>query len=270
MKNLFKAVIKPLYHFFKNKNEREFYRLFDSLSKYERFVTVYDVKFLNYIFDVPDAASFIWQFKEIFVEDIYNFKAVNETPIILDCGSNIGTSLIYFSQMYPEARIIGFEADSAIAEISIQNLKKNNITNVDVINSAVWVDNDGINFSTDGADGGSVRNGENSKKVKSIRLKEVLQQEPIIDFLKIDIEGAEYEVMNDCKGSLANVENIFIEYHSWNNSSQGLSSILNILEKNNFRYYIEDISKRKQPFINRGLNSKMDLQLNIFGYKTNK
>ena len=85
--------------------------------------------------------------------------------------------------------------------------------------------------------------------------------------LKIDIEGAEYEVLKDCSSELFRVKKIFIEYHSWNNSEQRLSEILAILEENKFRYYIEDIGKRKHPFIENGKDLKMDLQLNIFGYK---
>ena len=94
-----------------------------------------------------------------------------------------------------------------------------------------------------------------------------MQKEEIVDLLKIDIEGAEYEVLKDCEDTLDNVENIFIEYHSWNNSPQKLSEILAILEKNNFRYYISSICGRSHPFINTGLDQNMDLQLNIFGVR---
>lgn len=73
--------------------------------------------------------------------------------------------------------------------------------------------------------------------------------------------------MKDCSSELFRVKKIFIEYHSWNNSEQRLSEILAILEENKFRYYIEDIGKRKHPFIENGKDLKMDLQLNIFGYK---
>jgi uncharacterized protein YfeS len=40
---------------------------------------------------VPDALSFIWQFKEIFVEEYYRFEAKSESPVIYDCGANVGT-----------------------------------------------------------------------------------------------------------------------------------------------------------------------------------
>lgn len=268
MKSLLKNILRPLYYYVKSKQQREFYRLLDTFGYSQRFIMTKNVHFLNYTFNIPDGASFIGQFKEIFVDEIYKFETKNTIPVIFDCGSNIGTSLLYFRENHPNAKIIGFEADDTIATLSIENLKKNNITDITVISSAVWIDNKGIEFSTEGADGGSIKGEHNLKKVPSIRLKDFLLMETSIDFLKMDIEGAEYEVIQDCADALSHVENIFIEYHSWNHSIQTLGDILHILEKNGFRYYIEDISKRKHPLINKNISSPMDLQLNIFGYKT--
>jgi uncharacterized protein (DUF927 family) len=87
--------------------------------------------------------------------------------------------------------------------------------------------------------------------------------------LKMDIEGAENDVILDCGNSLKKVQNIFIEYHSYMNSQQKLSELLNVLEQNNFRYFIRNDSSRNMPLINKTnkSNPTMDLQLNIFGYR---
>ena len=105
------------------------------------------------------------------------------------------------------------------------------------------------------------------QKVSTVRLLEFLDSEESIDLLKVDIEGAECDVLEDCQESLGNVKNIFIEYHSWNNCSQNLSKLLRILEQNNFRYFINGLCGRKHPFVNKGLHQNMDLQLNIFGVR---
>ena len=268
MKNLLKDMIRPLYHYAKNKNLREFYSIYDKWGGYERYKLVKDVKFLTYSFDIPDLASFIWQFKELFVDELYKFNTKKKEPIIYDCGANIGMSCLYFKKLYPNAKIKAFEADPKIAKILETNLKRNNVLeNIEIINSAVWVDDEGLEFSSEGADGGSIYGEDNKVKVSSIRLKDFLENEEKINMLKIDIEGAEYEVLKDCQNSLENVENLFVEYHSWNNDTQKLSEILNIFEKNNFRYYIEGLTKRKYPFINKGESENMDLQLNIFGVR---
>jgi FkbM family methyltransferase len=260
-------MIRPLYHYIKNNNEREFQKLHDKWGEYKRFKKVDDVKFLKFSFDIPDLPSFVWQFKEIFVDEIYKFNSENKEPIIFDCGANVGTSCLYFKQLFPNAKIKAFEADPMIANVLKSNLAKNGISDVEVINKAVWIDDGGIEFGSEGADGGSINASGNKIKIDSIRLQDFLDKEPEVDLLKIDIEGAEYEVLKDCANSLSNVKNIFVEYHSWNSSTQKLSEILEVLEMNNFRYYIEDLSKRKQPFINHAKEKNMDLQLNIFGIK---
>ena len=267
MKFLLRNMVRPLYYYIKKPNEQAFAKLYDKWGSYERYKLVEDLTFLKYTFDVPDTASFLSQFKELFVDEIYHFQCENKSPLIIDCGANIGSSCLYFKSLYPTAKIIAFEADKRIATILEKNLKNNNIDDIDVVHRAVWIDDNGIEFSTDGADGGSIYSKETTQKVKSIRLKNYLEEEPSIDLLKIDIEGAEYEVLKDCQDSLGSVERIFVEYHSWNGSPQKLSEILEIFEKNGFRYYIESLTHRKHPLDNYGAEENMDLQLNIFGVR---
>ncbi|HWV30316.1 MAG TPA: FkbM family methyltransferase, partial [Dyadobacter sp.] len=90
-----------------------------------------------------------------------------------------------------------------------------------------------------------------------------------IDFLKIDIEGAEIDVLHDCRGSLAHVQNLFVEFHSYIGNAQGLADVVKVFEENGFRYYVDTNQHRLRPFVNhryRG-NDVMDLQLNIFGWR---
>jgi len=268
VKSLLKDIIRPVYYYIKNKNVREFYKLYDKLNEYKRYTEIKNVKFLSFIFDIPDYASFVWQFKEIFVDELYKFETKKREPVIYDCGANIGMSCLYLKKLYPNAKIKAFEADPYIVKIFENNLKRNNIfDNIEIINSAVWIDNNGLEFSCEGADGGSIYGSNNKIKVKSVKLKEYLENEKEIDFLKIDIEGAEYEVLKDCANSLHCVRHIFIEYHSFVNDHQKLSEILTILEKNGFRYYIQNLKKINSPFVNQNSDNKMDLQLNIFGVK---
>ena len=270
IKNILKRVFKSSYKLLANKNIRQLLFLYLRWYGYERYKKVENIKVLNYKIDVPDMASFFGQFRELFVDNNYKFIAKSDEPVILDCGANIGLSCLYFKSLYPKSKITAFEADKNIAGILSTNLRKNNINDVKIVDSAVWVHNNGIEFSIDGADGGSIQGSENKTKVNSLRLKDILEDEyGKIDFLKIDIEGAEYEVIKDCKKSLNNVNNIFIEYHSWNNSPQKLSEILAVLEQNNFRYFINGVCGRSQPLVNKGEDQNMDLQLNIFGIKRN-
>lgn len=92
-----------------------------------------DVSFGRYRFRVPDALSFVWQFREIFVDEFYRFNTTIANPVIFDCGTNIGTSVAYFRQTYPNARIIAFEADEQISATLQENLRQNQISGVEVV-----------------------------------------------------------------------------------------------------------------------------------------
>ena len=227
------------------------------------------IKFNGFNFIVADYLSFLFQYKEIFVDEYYRFQSDNNSPVIYDCGSNVGTSCAYFKMIYPNSVIKAFEAEQGIADLLKTNIKNNGLTNIQVIEKAVWTDNNGVDLSVEGADGSSVYLSENVKRIDAVRLKEMLDSESKVDMLKMDIEGAENDVILDCGDSLKVVDNIFIEYHAYTNSKQKLSELLNVLEQNKFRYFIKNDSDRNMPLINNTKvdNLPIDLQLNIFGYK---
>lgn len=261
-------LLKEPFNSLQTARDREFVTLlrkYGDIKRYER----KRVSFKKYNLDVPDVMSFLWQYKEIFVDESYLFKTTCTRPVIIDCGTNVGMSILFFREQFPEAKIVTFEADPTILELLRANLIRNNITDIDLIPAAVWKDTDGLLFGSEFADNSSIYLDKAKKKVPSIRLKDYIEAEKQVDFLKIDIEGAETEVLIDCRNSLGNVKNLFVEYHSYVNNPQSLAVIVQILEENGFRYFIDTNQHRQRPFVNhryRG-NEDMDLQINIFGYR---
>ena len=228
-----------------------------------------DVTFGSYRFRVPDSLSFVWQYREIFVDEFYRFTTNNPNPVIFDCGTNVGTSVLYFRQHYPTARIVAFEADEQISTILQENLRQNQISGVEVITKAVWMSEEGIWFGSDQADSASIFSKTDRKLVPSLRLRDRLLQETRIDMLKMDIEGAETTVLTDCHDALAHVQNLFVEFHAYLGYPQTLSDVVKILEDSGFRYYINTSQYRPAPLVNHRYkgNDSMDLQLNIFAYR---
>lgn len=223
----------------------------------------------GFTLDVPDALSFVWQYKEIFVDEFYRFATPQPAPVIFDCGVNVGTSVLFFRKNYPNARIVAFEADAGIADFFAKNLAQNGVTGVELVRKAVWTDDGGVDFGSDGADGASVFAPTAKTRAPSLRLRDRLLAEERIDLLKMDIEGAEAFVLPDCRGALGRVQNIFVEYHAYPDQPQNLGEILEILRESGFRYYLNSAVDRPSPLVNhryRG-NDAMDLQLNIFGYR---
>ena len=236
------------------------------LRRYPRFQPVV-TNIFGKPMEVPDAPSFLSTFRQIFDEKIYGFTAKTDQPYILDCGANIGLSVIYFKQLYPRSIIVAFEADKAIFETLRRNVQSFGYENVEVINRAVWDSETELNFTSDGGDGGrlSIPEDKPSQVVKTIRLRDYLDRK--IDFLKLDIEGAETAVLEDCADRLSNVECLFVEYHSFDGQPQSFHVLTGVLARAGFRLHIQAPMPAPQPFIKTYPFMGMDMQLNIFAFR---
>ncbi|HEY4937111.1 MAG TPA: FkbM family methyltransferase [Puia sp.] len=206
--------------------------------------------------------------KEIFVDEIYK-QDLPPRPYIIDCGANIGLSIIYMKRLYPDAEIVAFEPDEENFKLLEKNIRSFGLDQVDARKEAVWIEDKMLGFS--GKHSTESRlvadNTIGSEMVKAIRLKNTIHKK--IDFLKIDIEGAEYKVLLDLQGKLQLVKNLFLEYHGNFNQNGELNEILIFLVNNGFRYYIKEAaSVYKTPFFRKEGNSyPYDIQLNIFCFR---
>ena len=217
---------------------------------------------------LPDSASFLSAYREIFVNKIYKFNFPSGKPKILDLGANIGLSVLFFKTMYPEAKITAFEADPQIFRYLETNVHGNGLNDVELINKAVWNKNCALKFYPDGADGGHVADICDGKhvEIEAIDIREFLRDRQF-DFLKMDIEGAEEIVVPACKEYLSRFKYIFVEYHSKSVQKQMLAEILGLMTEKEFRISIHPVMFSPQPFTVTQLASGFDLQLNIFAWK---
>ena len=218
-------------------------------------------------FELVDAASFLSMYSEIFDRQIYRFRAKTKRPYIIDCGANIGLSVAYFKRIYPGCRIHAFEADEKIFEVLRRNVAHQGFQDVDLTCRAVWNSETSLTFMAEGGDGGRLSGpGDPADKlVQTVRLRPYLQ-EPV-DFLKLDIEGAETDVLEDCADLLVNVQNLFVEYHSFAERPQTLHKLTTILATSGFRLHVHPESTSPHPFLNRAVYGGMDLQLNVFAFR---
>jgi FkbM family methyltransferase len=214
---------------------------------------------------------FLHSLHEIFVDKTYWFKSDSPTPTILDCGSNVGLSVIYFKQLYPQSKVIAFEPDASNFNLLQRNLTSFGLTDVELNKKAIWSEDTVLLFSSSASSVGSKVDKESveghGERVEAVSLSSYLKNQ-VVDFLKLDIEGAEVEVIASSREYLKNVKNIFIEYHSLPDDPQQLHKLLQILQEAGFRYYIKEAWENiTHPYVLR--NPVMfDLQLNIFGYRT--
>lgn len=244
---------------------RELFRI-KKKTRYSHFNT----NILGRLITGIDGPSFVFTYNEIFKNEIYRFLSKNKSPYIIDCGANIGLSVIYYKQLFPTAQIIAFEADKNIFRVLSNNIQSLALKDVTLYNFAVWNEETTLDFFSEGADGGRIISSDGNKKnrikVPTIRLSNFLKEKKV-DFLKIDIEGAETTVLKDCEDVLHNVENLMVEYHSFIDKPQTLHEILTILSNSGFRIHAIPVGYSSQPFVKIESYLGIDMQFNIFAYR---
>lgn len=202
------------------------------------------VTVLNFKIKYSVYGGFAYAFNDIFINNEYWFKTKNKSPFIIDCGSNIGLSLIYFKQLYPNSKIIAFEPDVDAYDCLNLNVIQNNITNVELHNKAVSMTEETLKLSYDKDRPGSITSStEDSstsyREVEAVKLSSYINES--VDFMKMDIEGAETSVFKELKNSdkLKNIKHIILEYHHHIGKQKDcLSEILSMLEDDDFSYQL--------------------------------
>ena len=222
------------------------------------------IKLLDQDFLIADGFSFYWMYQEIFIDGVYDIRVNNQQPIIIDCGGSYGASTLYFKSRFPECKIKVVEADPKIFSLLSANIYNSGHSGITLFNNAVASESgQSIPFYSLGADMGRLHPGTvkaPSVSIPTICLGDLIEEKT--DFLKIDIEGAETDVLRSCN-KLNLVDQLFVEYHSFDGQEQTLGELLEILKANGFRYYIQTILSPSNPFIERQTNHGMDLQLGI-------
>lgn len=219
-------------------------------------------------FQVADPIWDLHSYHEILVNEIYRFEAQTDSPLIFDCGANIGFSVVYFKHLYPCARVMAFEPEPTLCSMLQQNIKSMGLTGVEVHRSAIWTENSTLTFTSNGSVGGHLTRESDDRPgqvVSTARLRDLLDQH--VDLLKLDIEGAEDAVLRDCAEKLANVDHLFFEYHGLSREPQTLDDLLSLCRASGFRYHIREANPTKHPFLKSERHPVYDLQLNVYAYR---
>jgi len=179
-----------------------------------------DIKF-PFFLRVP--SSDVGIFEKIFISQEYDFDVKKTPRFIIDAGANIGLASIYFSNKFPDAKIIAIEPE----ESNLKILKKNiaPYDNIILVCGALWYENTRVNlvdpglgkcgFMTQTQEGVEEEYGEFVNKVQGMTVDSIMKERGIdhIDILKIDIEGAEREIFRDSSSWIGKVDALIIELH---------------------------------------------------------
>jgi FkbM family methyltransferase len=156
-------------------------------------------------------------FQQVLTNQEYEVSCGNVLNTIIDAGANAGFASIFYANKYPKARIFAIE----VAEANFRVLAKNvaPYKNIIPIHAALWSAEGqiGISGREHGYWGFRVLGSSEMLKetVPAITVNGLMNRYNIeyIDLLKIDIEGAEKEVLENSGTWIDKVGAIAIETH---------------------------------------------------------
>jgi FkbM family methyltransferase len=154
-------------------------------------------------------------YEHVFIDDEYGFRLHPNASVIIDVGANCGMSAVYFSQQYPDAKIIAIEPEPNNFDVLSKNAKL--FTRIAPVHAGLWNRDGFISVPRWTGWGTSVRDpsGPSDILVPSLTLNTLLAQYGIeeIDLLKIDAEGAECEIFEDFSTWIDRVKVVCAELH---------------------------------------------------------
>ncbi len=163
-------------------------------------------------YDMPSGAH------GVLIERIYReIVASGKKPLIVDCGANIGASVLWFTARYPQAHIVALEP----APLNFALLRRN-CSDLDVdlrqagigpVDGIAWIGN------PDDELGCRINDNHEGIEVDIVSLRTLLESKHASTYspflLKLDIEGAEQSLFTGPSSVLDKFPLIIMEPHDW-------------------------------------------------------
>lgn len=164
--------------------------------------------------DVPDDLSFCHAFYEIFIGQDYRVELAGRPKVILDIGAQFGLASVYYACVYPDARIVALEPSTPNYRILGRNTRA--LTTVEIHQLALFSGRgkQRLHLAERGGDNSLMITGGAFEEVETTTLDEFAREQGIdhVDILKIDVEGAEAEILRVCRLA-EHVDHIVGELH---------------------------------------------------------
>jgi FkbM family methyltransferase len=165
-------------------------------------------------------SSDVLTYEQVFVKHQYAINLGEPPGTIVDCGAYVGLTAAYFATTYPEARIIAVEPDPGNFDLLRENVGP--YPRVVPVHGAVWSEETVLRVidpgfgswgyrTVPGRSCGSPARGE----VTAQTIPQLIEEHEFdqIDILKLDIEGAETQVLPASGDWIDRVGVLAVELH---------------------------------------------------------
>jgi FkbM family methyltransferase len=158
----------------------------------------------------------IWGYRKY---DYFGYR-VTAGEVVVDIGANIGMFSLYAAKVCGASRVVSFEPFPDNYSMLCKNVEENQLCNVTCVNQAVAGNRGLRSLKLDPIDCGSHSlvwdSSERTVEVECCTLGDIFQRFSLtqIDYLKMDCEGAEYEILENATSRLQQISRISMETHT--------------------------------------------------------
>jgi FkbM family methyltransferase len=191
----------------------------------------------------------IIEFTAICINDCYHLKylkrKLGSIKTIVDIGANCGMFAIAARQLFPKAKIDCYEPNPHLAGTLRFNAKQ--LDSIPYFEAVMKYDcKVKLNFTE--SDLATTAIETEGGSVIGSSLTTVLKRIGNIDIIKLDCEGAEWDLLED-KENWKKVKSLTMEYHLWAKKGSKLTDIFRLLDAINFKFVHHVIHDSQQGLI---------------------
>jgi FkbM family methyltransferase len=189
-------------------------------------------------------------------DEIIEHFTPKQGDIVIDIGAHLGRYTIIASKRVGiNGKVVAIEASPSNFEMLNRNIKLNQLTNIISLNHVVYSKETKVKLYLPGEESGDTiyntvildraRNEDKFVEVNANTLDHLLQSKGIkqeqINWIKIDVEGAEFEVLKGATNILSNSKDIafLIEIHNLKDNTNLYRPIVEFLNLYNFKIEFE-------------------------------
>ena len=184
--------------------------------------------------------TFLKRYDEL-LEKYNSILSQNKTPLIIDCGANIGLSALHFASVFPNSIVVAIEPERNNFFMMEKNCK--DFQNIEFLNKAVGSAEGFVSIDNDQVNNNAFRTSRNENEIGDIEIVSInsilSSRNELIPFLvKIDIEGFEDDLFSNNTEWVEKFPLLIIETHDWMLPKQA-----------NSHNFLKVISEQQRDFI---------------------
>jgi len=220
-------------------------------GKLETVITISDGVQFKVRVNTSDALM-IWEVWKAKVYDDVRIPIL-EGDVVVDLGAHIGAFAVRVARLAHRGRVYSYEAARKNYLLLEENRKLNGLENMYIENKAISEKRGEMPLYTPANNSilGSLRQDTSSFKemVQAITFSDIIAKHSLekINFLKIDVEGAEFDILFSCSDeNFAKIQRMIIEYHEFDGDKRSHQDLVNLLDTHGFKVVVEK-AKFPQP-----------------------